>query len=1195
MKINNMFVKDINRSIQGVVKVGQDADEIIKTELSEYVVTKELQEHFKNFFVAYQKGTKESTDKMGVWISGFFGSGKSHFLKIISYLLGDNLYDGNKAMSFFEDKIADGFVMADMQIASDTNADIILFNIDAEADVSQAVGKDPIVKVFMKMFNKMQGFCTSMPWLADLERQMVERGVYDDFRNKFEEIAKSKWEYAREDFYFEQDNIIKALDESGAMSKEAATSWCNRSENEYSLDISTFAKKVREYIEAKSMQTGKKQFVVFLCDEVGQYIGSSGPLMLNLQNIVEGLGIECSGRAWVICTGQEDIETISKNLDRDAFSKIIGRFDTRLKLSSSNVDEVIKKRLLDKTEAAKDSLRLLYEEKNSVIKNLITFEQDKQEMRVYDTVNDFIDIYPFIQYQFKLLQDVFNGIRTHGASGKHLSEGERSLLNAFQEAAIQYANGEVGVLIPFNTFYKTVETFLDHNIRRVILEAKDKADRGSILTDYDVEVLKVLFMIKYTADKFSPNLENITTLMLTHIDQVRLEVKENLRNSLKRLADQKLIIKNGDHYVFLTNEEQDINREISNINIDQSILVEEAGKLIFSTIFGMDRRFRYSPTHDFAYNSYVDGKALGSVKEEIGLDIITPYYLGNTDDAAISLLSGRESKVFAILPSNVDFMEELKESKQIEEFIRRGKNKTFTDTAETIISTKTREGKQRLERCTNLIVEALKKADIYVNGNKLNIKEKSPKERINEAFVDLIDIIYSKLGYIKEAFLTPESLRDVFKQKYKQAAFDGSDNKDPNYLAIEDMLDVITKSSLINITNTMRTLTERYSKAPYAWKEYDIAGIILTLFKEQKIRLELGGETISTHDPNIVDYCIKRDYVDRLVIKIRDNVSQVLISNAKDLSRDMFGCSNLSNDEDGMMKEIKEFIDLELFEKNDSIEKLLANYRNRPYPGKTVLEDGKKSLERIYSIKDIKGFFEALQSERDNLLDYVEDVSDVKKFFSGGQREIFEKSLGTIDIFNASRIYIMDNDTIKLVEEISKITKLPSPYSEIHKLPELRERFNIAYLDILDKECEPIREIVKSDMAYCLADLERRSFKDRFEKQVRDSFDQLLIRLDATNKILDAIGMKEESDRTKIRFINKFIEEEAKIARERAKAANVPDVVTIPVKQTKTISIKTLISGTSQIETKEDIERLLSDLRTKLERQLSEDITIRII
>ena len=367
-----MFQKDIARPIQGVVKIGQDSVEMIATELDEYVVTKELHRHFDKFFAGYNKGTKQRTDKIGVWISGFFGSGKSHFLKILSYVLGSGLYDGKRAIDFFEGKIGDSRVMADMQLATDTSADVILFNIDAEADSDSKSNKDPIVKVFMKVFNKMQGFCSTIPWVAELERQMVKDGVYENFRKRFEELSGSVWEDARNDFYFEQDNIIAALADTTRMSADSALAWYNKAEENYSLDINSFARRVREYIEAKEKQSGKKHFVMFLCDEVGQYVGSFGSLMLNLQNIVEGLGNECGGRAWVIATGQEDIDSITK-VNRDNFSKIIGRFDTRLSLSSANVDEVIKKRLLAKKDTARDKLRLLYADKEAALKKSYYF------------------------------------------------------------------------------------------------------------------------------------------------------------------------------------------------------------------------------------------------------------------------------------------------------------------------------------------------------------------------------------------------------------------------------------------------------------------------------------------------------------------------------------------------------------------------------------------------------------------------------------------------------------------------------------------------------------------------------------------------------------------------------------------------------------------------------------------------------
>jgi len=1192
MKINEMFQKSISRPIQGVVKIGQDSDEMITAELDEYVVTKELGRHFDKFFEGYRKGTKQRTDKMGVWISGFFGSGKSHFLKILSYLLGSGVYDGKRAIEYFEGKIADSRVMADIQVAADTSADVILFNIDAEADSDSKTNKDPIVKVFMKVFNKMQGFCGSMPWIADLERQMVKDGKYDDFRARFKEIAGGAWEDVREDFYFEQDNIIQALSETTRMSKDAALAWYNKAEEHYALDITSFSRRVREYIEAKERQTGKKQFVIFLCDEVGQYVGSSGNLMLNLQNIVEGLGNECGGQAWVICTGQEDIDSIT-NVNRDAFSKIIGRFDTRLSLSSANVDEVIKKRLLAKTDTAADRLRLVYNDKAAIIKNLVTFSQDTPEKRLYDSADDFAEVYPFIPYQFNLLQAVFNGIRTHGASGKHLSEGERSLLNAFQEAAMQFASFDDGILIPFDAFYRTVETFLDHNIRKVILDAEDSAARGGALQDYDVEVLKVLFMVKYIKNVLPANLENITTVMLQNIDQDKIEAKKKVDASLRRLEEQKLIIKNGDTFEFLTNEEQDINREIREIRIDQSEIIDKAGGEIFSVLFGVNKKFRYNERHDFGFNTTIDDRPLGAQKEEIGLRVITPVYAhGGADDMEMKGISLRERNVIVALPSDTGFLDEMEQSLQIETFIRRNSGKTASDSIEDIKTTKIREGKQRIARCRDLIVEALKKAALYANGNRLDIKEKQPEQRINDALRILVESIYTKQNYVAAPFLTADSLREILTAKdSNQLKLDGVQETEPNHLALTEMLEVIERSYYKNLSTTMRSLSEQFGKSPYRWNDMDIAGILLTLFKKQKIRFEMNGENIATNDLNVINYLTKREYLDRLVVKRRDIVNPALIANAKDIAKDVFGRGDVPGDEDGLMRRIKDFAAAELSGNSDSIKDLLHEYTSSRYPGKAVLESGKKLFEQIDKLKDIKAFFEYLQDEKEALLDYEEDVQDVKKFFKN-QRAIFDNALKMLDIYEGNRSYVLDPETIKLIAEIEKITKLASPYSEIHKLPELIEQFRNRFAKLLEDECEPIRKSIKADYETTAADLNRRDFKDKFAEKVRREFDALLERLSRANNIYEAIAMQTESDRMKQRFIESFINEQARIDAEKGKAVGEPPV---PFRRTKTLTAKSLFGGTNQITSKDDIDRLLGEMREKLEAQLEEDTTIQII
>ena len=561
MQIREMFAKPIDRDLQGVIIVGQDETANVKQELEEYVVTRELQKHFADFFAAYKTGITGNTSKTGVWISGFFGSGKSHFLKILSYLLENKEIAGKKAIDYFVDnnKIADPMVLADMQLAANTPTDVVLFNIDSKSDSNSKQNKDAIVNVFLKVFNEMQGYCGAMPFLADLERRLNEEGKYEEFKQKFEENYGDAWKDSRQDFDFIQDDIVDTLIDMNFMSEAAARNWCEKAAEPYKISIEDFAKRVKAYIDRK----GNNHHVAFLVDEVGQYIGDDSNLMLNLQTVREELGKECNGKAWVIVTSQQDIDSITKVKGND-FSKIQGRFDTRISLSSANVDEVIKKRILDKKDTAAQMLRLLYGQKATTIKNKIVFN-DGVEKKLYADENDFALVYPFVPYQFNLLASVLTSIRTHGASGKHLSEGERSMLAMFKESAMDYKEHEEGTLIPFHAFYDALENFLDHSHRGVIIKAYDNSFINPDHKTKDVfaiNVLKTLFMIKYVNNVIEANIDNITSLMISDIDDDRIELKAKVEDALKVLMRQMLVQRNGEIYVFLTDEEQEINREI---------------------------------------------------------------------------------------------------------------------------------------------------------------------------------------------------------------------------------------------------------------------------------------------------------------------------------------------------------------------------------------------------------------------------------------------------------------------------------------------------------------------------------------------------------------------------------------------------------------------------------------------------------
>ena len=518
MKLKDMFRKPIDRDIKGVIKVGQKEEENMKQELEEYVVTNELQKHFRDFFSAYSKGINGNTDDMGVWISGFFGSGKSHLLKILSYLLSNKEINGKKAIDYFleDNKIKNEMVIVDMKIACQTSTDSILFNIDSKSDSAGNKGKDDILKVFLKVFNEMQGF-SSIPHLADLERELRENNKYEEFKEKFQEITGKVWTEERHKFNFIRTKVAQTIEEIGFMSESEIKDWLEISKKDYSISIEDFAKMVNKYIKSK----GNNHHVVFCVDEVGQYIGENTDLMLNLQTVTEDLGVQCKGKAWVVVTSQQAIDSITKVKGND-FSKIQGRFKTRINLTSTDVSEVIKKRILDKNEHANRELSLKYNEKESVVRNLIIFD-DGVEKKIYENKKDFQEVYPFIPYQFQILSHVLTSVRDHSSSGKHLSEGERSMLAMFKESAEKYKDSEVGILIPFDKFYDGLQSFLDHSHSIVITRAMENSYINPDKEEncFNVNVLKVLFMIKYLKE-IKGTLENITTLMVENIDEDRI-------------------------------------------------------------------------------------------------------------------------------------------------------------------------------------------------------------------------------------------------------------------------------------------------------------------------------------------------------------------------------------------------------------------------------------------------------------------------------------------------------------------------------------------------------------------------------------------------------------------------------------------------------------------------------------------------
>ena len=1211
MILKDMFVKPIDRDIKGVIKVGQGDDENIRQELEEYVVTRELQKHFAQFFTSYKKGIHGNTDKMGVWISGFFGSGKSHFLKILSYLLENKEVGGKKALDYFleDNKISDPMVLADMKLVAGAAAstDVVLFNIDSKSDMSSKHSKDAIVSVFLKVFNEMQGYIGSMPFLADLERHLDEVGKYETFMSTYESISGSKWVETRHKFDFVQDDIVDALVEMNFMSEPAARNWCEKSTESYSISIEDFAKLVKEYIKRK----GGNHRVVFLVDEVGQYIGDDSKLMLNLQTLTEDLGTACLGKAWVIVTSQQDIDAIAKDmgLRSNDFSKIQGRFDTRISMSSANVDEVIKKRILEKTETADQTLRVVYEQKSTLIKNLILFT-DKAEKKLYHNDHEFSGIYPFVPYQFDLLGSVLTSIRTHGASGKHLSEGERSMIALFKESAMKLMNQETGALIPFNVFYDALHQFLDHSHKGVIIKAHDNSFINPDKDEdcFNVNVLKTLFMIKYVKE-ITANLDNITSLMVDSIDTDRISLKKKVEQALKVLADQTLIQKHGEIYVFLTNEEQEINREIDNQNVEMAEVIGKVSELIFEDIFS-DKKYRYpafNGRYSFGFNQIVDDRPYKANQGfDIGVRILTPNSDFATDETTLRMMAGQGKEVLVVLPNDSSFLDEIRKSLKIEKYLRHASTTTLSK-LEQIKEAKRTEMRERSANAKLFLVENMKSADIYVNGDKAQIGSKDVSARINEAIGKLVSAVYHKLDYIDTA-MSEANIRALFSTSAQQRLTLEGD-KEANEHALSDVLKYIENNSAAHMKTSMKTLLDRFMKAPYGYVEDDVEWLVAKLFKNGQISFTVNGSSVTilnkTED-ELVRYITKKEFVDKLLTERRESTPQPWKKSAREVIKELFGTSVTSDEDDPVMNAFRTYAQSLI----SDLDIMNTHLQNKPaLPGKKVITNGKNILRNTVQIQNPFEFFEKLHNERDTFFDFAEDYEPVKAFYNGEQKAIFEKAMFSMGIYDDSKTFIVDDKVEGIVSLVKEILIKDQPYKEIHKLPDLIDKFNDAYLNILNAMEAPVLASIDDAKKTVFKELDQRAYKDEFSSRFNQLFNEITKKAKECNNVAVLQNIKVEADALKVRLLNEISKKDEEVAKaiekekekeyEEGGDGGNSEVADPPVpvvfKKQKHVSIKSInVSSSWQIETHEDIEKHLQTLRSKLMEQLEENTVINI-
>lgn len=1049
MIIEKMFQKDINRKINGVVKVVQDENDIVFQELNEYVITRELKKHFTTFFNNYEESFSEKTDDIGVWISGFFGSGKSHFLKILSYLLENKEVSGVKTVELFREKFADDpatFMTIDKATRGKT--DTILFNIDVEGPLKK--DKTAVLRVFAKMFYKYLGFHGADLKIAKLEQFVDKKGKTDQFQQVFKEKSGSEWVEARVSYAFFEDDIVATLQQVLGMSKDAAQNWFNGTETA-DFSIAQLVSEIKQYVKSQP-----KDFrLLFMIDEVGQYIGADTSLLMNLQSLVETIGSECEGKVWVICTGQEAIDEIIRTRENE-FSRIQARFKTRLSLSSASADEVIRKRILLKTPEAEKYLEQVYAEDESILRNLFSFNNSILDIKGYSNAGDFSSNFPFVPYQFILMQKVFSEIRKHGNSGKHLSGGERSMLSGFQEAAQRIENKNEYALAPFYLFYDTIHTFLDSSIRRVIERCERAAVNGDGIEAQDVDVLKLLYLIRYV-DDVKANLDNIVILMADDIHLDKIIMRDQVRSSLDRLLSQNYIGCTGDIYNFLTDEEQNIHREIyRNTFVEPSSIVQRIGSIIFSNIYPT-KKYRYGK-YDFAFDQWVDRMAIGTTSGEIQLRILT-VATDETEKNELRLLGDSYKQAIVVL-SDTPYYELIENAMKIRKYVKQRNVSQLPASVQTIIRAHQEDANRYEVNATEELKKAIESAEFYVDGEHLDIRSGDAKSKLDEALGYLVTHVYSELNLITKNAETDADIVSILNGT--TGLLSGMEDNRGAATKVEEYLEIQFSR---NLPTTMADVQSRYQAIPYGWKEIDIASVVAQLIYNQKVTIKYGGVAIKPDDKRLPDMLRKKSEIGKTSISKRQAVSIQKIRKAKEFLVDYFNEMDIPDNEDGLVS----YIDDRFSKEQRHYEELYNRYESHNYPDKALVFSSINMIRDLLSQKkDNTALIECVTNKEYDFYDLKEKMQNVESFFKN-QVTIFDSAVKCEDDLSEDQEYISkDDEAFNALKKIRAIIEIPANqcfnYARIPELNTLLATVRTKHDAMLEKKRAEVLDIVNQCM-----------------------------------------------------------------------------------------------------------------------------------
>jgi len=609
--IEALLQKDLKKNIKDVIQVGQDDEDTVYSEITEYVATESIQRQYRKLLKGIADSKSDPSENIGVWISGFFGSGKSSFAKNLGYILQNAQIRGEMASTLFKAQIEDARVAQFLDVIN-TQIPIHVIMFDVSASNTIRTPDESIAHIMYRQLLTQLGYASDYE-IAELEIELEGENRLTQFMQICEQMYQKSWEVVRRNVMTGYSRASAILHEIDPQTYPQPDTWAALLKSrETDLTVEQFVE--RAFVLSQRRRPGKA--TVFIIDEVGRYVAHSNDKLEILRAVVEQFGKvgkrlsqqnKIIAPAWIVVTSQEKLGEVVDALDqtRIELSKVKDRFPWQVDLEPSDIREVATRRVLAKNSEGTEILRRLYREHEGQLNAACYLEQSSTDTRV--TEDEFIQFYPYLPHFIDMSIDIMSGIRLQPGAPPHLGGSNRTIIKQVYEMLVTagLATAPVGTLVTLDKIYELVSSSLSDERRKDM----DRIHQDFRNTDPMIlRVAKALALLEFVT-RTPRTIRNIAALLVSNVGQAA--PTNEVEAVLKKLAEFGYVRETENGWKLQTAQERSWEterREFSPRMGDRQQILRDALKQLFDDAQMLT--LRYKNLRTFRLGVSLDGRII---------------------------------------------------------------------------------------------------------------------------------------------------------------------------------------------------------------------------------------------------------------------------------------------------------------------------------------------------------------------------------------------------------------------------------------------------------------------------------------------------------------------------------------------------------------------------------------------------------